>query len=91
MAGGVDKSYVIEVGKLAGLPIEVVSRARGVLKELESKHIGKACVNQDQLQFFDDTESRKHKAIIDELKNVDINNLTPMQAFEKLNEIKKKT
>lgn len=91
MAGGVDKSYGIEVGKLAGLPIEVVSRARGVLKELESKHIGKASINQDQLQFFDDTESRKHKAIIDELKNVDIDNLTPMQAFEKLNEIKKKT
>lgn len=89
--GGVDKSYGIEVGKLAGLPMEVVSRSRGVLKDLESKHIGKAAVSPDQLQFFDDKEVRKHKAIIDELKDVDVNNLTPIEAIAKLNEIKKKT
>ncbi|MBI4975443.1 DNA mismatch repair protein MutS [Candidatus Peregrinibacteria bacterium] len=36
--GGIDKSYGIEVAKLAGLPVDIISRARGVLKELETKN-----------------------------------------------------
>ena len=50
--GGVDKSYGIEVAKLAGLPVDVVSRARGVLKELENRHIKKDRVSPDQIDLF---------------------------------------
>ena len=88
--GGVDKSYGIEVAKLAGLPADIITRARGVLKELESKHIQKNKVNPDQAAMFEDKSVREHKGIMEDLKNVDVNNLTPMQALEKLHEIKRK-
>jgi len=95
--GGVDKSYGIEVAKLAGLPLDVVSRARGVLHELETRHIQKSRVSPDQMDLFK-AEDRKHeklrKSYGDLLKNldeVDVNNLTPIEALHKLNEIKKKS
>ncbi|MBI2634422.1 DNA mismatch repair protein MutS, partial [Candidatus Peregrinibacteria bacterium] len=52
MEGGIDKSYGIEVAKLAGLPADVVGRARGVLTELETKHIRKfESQNREQRQI----------------------------------------
>lgn len=88
--GGVDKSYGIEVAKLAGLPVELVSRARGVLQELETKHIQKNKISPDQIPMFEDKSAREHKGIMEDLKNVDLNNLTPLQALQKLHEMKKK-
>ena len=95
MDGGVDKSYGIEVAKLAGLPAEVVSRARGVLTELENKHIQKTKVHKDQIEMFED---RKHNALHDseraalaELKAIDVNNMTPLEAMHKLENIKQKS
>ena len=94
--GGVDKSYGIEVAKLAGLPVEVVSRARGVLKELENRHIKKDRVSPDQIDLFGDGQSREHGKIaqhdnklIGELKKMDVDNMTPLQAIQKLNDMKK--
>jgi len=93
--GGVDKSYGIEVAKLAGLPVEIVSRARGVLTELETKHIQKNRVNKDQIELFEDEKERKHKAlnqaVINEIKDIDVDNMTPLEAMKKLDEIKKKS
>lgn len=86
--GGVDKSYGIEVAKLAGLPGSVVSRARGVLDELETRHIKKTRVSPDQIELF--KEDRQHSGIVAELKNLDINKLTPLEALQKLSEMKKK-
>ncbi|MFA5820972.1 MAG: DNA mismatch repair protein MutS [Candidatus Gracilibacteria bacterium] len=88
--GGVDKSYGIEVAKLAGLPVEVVSRARGVLEELESKHIQKSRVSKDQIPMFETDGARKHAGLINELKGMDVNKMTPMEAIRRLDEIKKK-
>ena len=95
VGGGVDKSYGIEVAKLAGLPVNVVSRARGVLKELESRQIKKDRVSPDQIDLFGDGQNREHGKIaahdnklIGELKKMDVNNMTPLQAIQKLNEIK---
>lgn len=94
--GGVDKSYGIEVAKLAGLPSEIIGRARGVLEDLETKHISKGRINPDQATLFH--EARKHaeldsahKAVMKDLSALDIDNLTPMQALQKLSDIKKKS
>lgn len=94
--GGVDKSYGIEVAKLAGLPVNVVSRARGVLCELESKRITKKRVNPDQIEMFEDRRAvsgikKSHREVLKDLQDVDVNNLTPIEALRKLNEMKKKS
>ena len=90
--GGIDKSYGIEVAKLAGLPQDVVGRARGVLGELESKHIKKGRQSESQMGLFEEREARsvKNEAAMNELKEVDVNSMTPLEAMRKLDEIKKK-
>lgn len=93
VAGGVDKSYGIEVAKLAGLPIEVVSRARGVLKEMEKRQVKNLKNSNDQISLFPERESAglKHpiNKFLEELKQLNVENLTPLQALQKLDEIKK--
>ncbi len=84
--GGVDKSYGIEVAKLAGLPTELINRSKEVLKDLEQKQIQSSTVAPNQLEIFQ--ENRKQSGLEKELKNIDINNLTPIQALERLNKIK---
>ncbi|OGJ41988.1 DNA mismatch repair protein MutS [Candidatus Peregrinibacteria bacterium RIFCSPLOWO2_01_FULL_39_12] len=76
--GGVDKSYGIEVAKLAGLPVNVVSRARGVLKELENRHIKKDRVNPDQIDLFGNGGNREHGKIASR-----DGDMTPLQAIQK--------
>lgn len=92
--GGVDKSYGIEVAKLAGLDRDIVGRARGVLHELENRHIQRGKVHKDQIDMFG--EKREHKGVsdkeknaLDELKKVDVNKMTPIEAMQALNDIKK--
>ncbi len=90
VAGGVDKSYGIEVAKLAGLPVDIISRARGVLSELETKHIKKLKLSPDQQDLFD-KDARKHKGILKDLNEIDVDSLTPLEALQKLNEMKKRS
>lgn len=90
--GGVDKSYGIEVAKLAGLPLDVVGRSRGVLAELESKHISRQKFNPDQISIFEREKagiSANEKKIFEDIRGIDVNMLTPMEALQKLNEMKK--
>jgi DNA mismatch repair protein MutS len=93
-AGPADRSYGIEVGKLAGLPPEVVVRAREVLHEHESAeqqttaHLSPgapAIEPQMQLTMFTPLSQR----IVDRLKEADLNHLTPMEAMNLLWELKK--
>ena len=103
--GGSEHSFGIHVAKLAGMPSSIVQRANQILKDLEqgarnqepaSKNQekiggGKASVsapNGMQLSFFqlDDPVLEQIRA---EVKNMDINNLTPLEALNKLSEIKK--
>jgi DNA mismatch repair protein MutS len=87
--GGVDKSYGIHVAQLAGLPKAVLHRAREVLYELESD--GKQAKplkkkeKEAQMPLFGE-KSELEKA----LDNIDINSLTPLEALNKLYELKKK-
>jgi DNA mismatch repair protein MutS len=86
--GGADRSYGIEVGRLAGLPVEVLTRARTVLSRLEGEHVvargeGKQEPSQapaTQLGLF----GTPADAVIERLREVDINRMTPLQALEAL-------
>ena len=86
--GGADRSYGIHVGQLAGLPRPVVQRAGEILHQLE-KSSGKAIkINPEsprQLALFPETNP-----LIDELKAMDVNTLSPIEALNKLYEWKRK-
>ncbi len=80
-----NKSYGIDVAKIAGLPKEILDNARHNLQELESKSIS---IKQNTL--FEEKEiNKKDEKIKEELDNIDINNITPMQALDILNKLKK--
>ncbi len=91
--GGADGSYGIEVAALAGIPHSVVVRARAILKELESDMPERRTVTvayeepQDEQISFTGGISEQ---IIEEIRNIDINTLTPIEAMTVLYEIKKK-
>jgi DNA mismatch repair protein MutS len=95
--GGADYSYGIQVAQMAGLPLFVTNRAKEILTNLESKEltpyeVKKAKLakikNPDdfQINLFEmkDNELRKH------ISDLSINELTPLEALNKLNELKKK-
>ena len=92
--GAADRSYGIEVGKLAGLPPEVVVRAREVLHEHENAeqettaHLSPGAREpepQMQLTMFTPLSQK----IVDRLREADLNNLTPLEALNLLHELKK--
>ncbi|HEY1524964.1 MAG TPA: DNA mismatch repair protein MutS [Candidatus Angelobacter sp.] len=92
--GAADRSYGIEVGKLAGLPPEVIVRAREVLHEHESAeqqttaHLSPGASEpppQMQLTMFTPLSQK----IVDRLRDADLNNLTPLEALNLLHELKK--
>jgi DNA mismatch repair protein MutS len=86
--GGSDRSYGIHVGQLAGLPSPVVQRAEQILLQLE-KSSGKAInLNPElphQMALFPETNP-----LLEELRNLDINGLSPIEALNKLYEWKRK-
>jgi DNA mismatch repair protein MutS len=96
--GGSEHSFGIHVAQMAGMPKSIVSRAAEILKEMElsQKDNVPARLSSDigqkregyQLSFFQ-LEDPVLKQIRDEIKNININNLTPIEALNKLNEIKK--
>jgi DNA mismatch repair protein MutS len=98
LRGGVDRSYGIEVAKLAGLPHEVVQRAHRILTDLEEgilesgieKEIRDTRKDDErQMHIFDEKMPERKHAAIKELENLDLNNLTPIEALRKLDEFKK--
>ncbi len=90
--GGADGSYGIEVAKLAGVPTNVVSRARTILKELENTSSPISIGDAQKDSFAEDAlqisfSSNAGNEIIDEIKMIDINTLTPIEAMQKLYDI----
>ncbi len=84
-AGGADRSYGIEVGRLAGLPRPVLKRARALLRQLEGHHRmaprdRAADEAAGQLALF----GAEQHTIVDELKGLDPNTMTPLQALDTL-------
>ncbi len=86
--GGADRSYGIHVGQLAGLPRPVVQRAGEILQQLEASS-GKAVrinpLAPRQLALFPETNP-----LLDELKGIDVNGLSPIEALNKLFEWQRK-
>ena len=96
--GGSEHSFGIHVAQMAGMPKSVVKRANEILVDLEkprdkktiSKNLGSIADNREgvQLSFFQ-LDDPVLKGIRDQIAATDINNLTPMEALNKLYEIKK--
>ncbi len=104
--GGADKSYGIEVARVAGLPKQILDRSKDILGILENqREIVDKRMGGEQLGLFGTpvkkevevlppknnniVENRKIKIIEERLENLDINSLTPMDAFLLVNELKK--
>ncbi len=87
--GSADKSYGIQVANLAGVPKPVLKRAKELLKELEQADIvnNKNQPNGTQTTLFTSTNT---ETILEELRNVDINTLTPIEAINVLCELREK-
>lgn len=94
--GGSAHSFGIHVAKMAGMPASIVRRANEVLKTLEKEQgqgsIGKPAIEGSQegiqLSFFQ-LDDPVLSQIRDQILNLDVDNLTPIEALNKLNEIKK--
>ena len=91
--GGTDDSYGIEVAKLAGVPSEVVKRARVILDEIESGSVAyapqKAAKTEPEFDLFSTLVSQKDSEAADRIRSLDINTLTPIEAMNVLFELKK--
>ena len=89
LPGGVAHSFGIHVARMAGMPLEVVKRAERILKQLENKKEKKD--NSIQLSLFQLEEDPLLTSIRDELKEIDINKISPLEAFDILRTLKQKT
>ena len=104
--GGADKSYGIQVAKLAGVPDSVIERAKEIVEELSANDITSVTknitpatagtkkkkehldeVDLTQMSLFDTV---KDDDILEELKTIDVGNLTPIEALNKLYELQNK-
>ena len=87
------KSYGIHVAKIAGVPSEIRKKAASKLRELESGS-SSSPLSSDQISFFGHSivsdEENEYEEVIDEIKDINLNNITPMEAMLKLKEIQDK-
>jgi len=92
LPGGTDKSYGIHVAKLAGVPKPVLERSKEILDELEStfqkEATGSLSKHKTKESDKDSLFVQKHKSILEKLSSTDIDNLTPLEAINLLNQIK---
>ena len=93
LPGGTDKSYGIHVAKLAGLPNTILERSREILEELEStfqkEATGEHLARHKTKESDKDTLFvQKQKSVLEKLALTDVNNLTPIEAINLLNQIK---
>ena len=97
--GGSEHSFGIHVAKMAGMPKSIVKRANDILKQLEADNRQQGIASKPmaevgetrggmQLSFFQ-LEDPVLCQIRDEISNLDVNNLTPLEALNKLNDIKR--
>ena len=97
--GGSEHSFGIHVAKMAGMPKSIVSRANEILKQLEKENRQEGISGKSvkavtapaagyQLSFFQ-LDDPVLSQVRDEIRDLDVNNLTPIEALNKLNEIKR--
>lgn len=94
--GGADQSFGIEVAKLAGVPDSVVKRAKVILRELESNAVQIEFKAEDSIIEEEENDIQYNftangkQEILEILKTVDVNTLTPIEAMQTLYDLKKK-
>ncbi len=94
--GAADKSYGIHVAELAGIPKEITSNAKAILEKLE-KNSSKSSVQGDSKKTIEKDTAREqldmfnasNHLVVQAIKNIDLNNLTPLEAINELNRLKK--
>ena len=97
--GGSEHSFGIHVAKMAGMPKSIVNRANEILKQLEKENRQEGITGKSvkavatpaegyQLSFFQ-LDDPVLSQVRDEIRDLDVNNLTPIEALNKLNEIKR--
>ena len=96
VAGGSEHSFGIHVAKMAGMPQQVLQRARKLLKKLEKTHSSEALTDQiksvtkDEMQLsFFNLDDPLLEELREDILDIDIDTLTPVEALMKLNEIKR--
>ncbi len=87
VAGKADRSYGIHVAKLAGLPIDVIRRAQAVLSQLEQPETRSDLI-QEQLPLTSEPLPHPHP-IIEEVKQIDLFSMTPLDALNRLAELQR--
>ncbi len=89
--GGTDDSYGIEVAKLAGIPNEVIARAKVILAETEARA---RAMKDKEIEIDDDIaitlDDCINDSVIDDIRAADLNNMSPFEAMALLNELQKK-
>jgi DNA mismatch repair protein MutS len=95
--GPADKSYGIHVARLAGVPPTVVERARVILETLEAEHLdesGRPKVPPRQTRRTKDRQlalfGSQHHPLLDELRELNLDQMTPLEALERLHGLRKK-
>lgn len=95
--GRANESYGIHVAKLADLPEELIERAKVILNELESKGTDTAAAPLEQLTFFEEPANNKkierkpkEEAVLNELKEMNLLEMTPLDAMNVLYKLQKK-
>ena len=98
--GGSEHSFGIHVAEIAGMPRSIVNRANVILKQLEDDNAGVGGAGKPNVQHIDEPKDGVQLSffqlddpvltqIRDEILGLDVNNLTPVEALNKLNDIKK--
>jgi DNA mismatch repair protein MutS len=100
--GSADQSYGVQVARLAGIPQTVIKRAKEILKNLEEHELSpqglsaqtkrKLLSESNQMDIFDailEKDEAKNQ-LLEEIKKIDVNNLTPLEAIQKLADLKSK-
>ena len=88
--GGADRSYGIEVGRLAGLPAPVIERARAVLRLLEGEQLVAALAGRGVRHAADTTQLAlfvEPHPVVERLRSLDPNQMTPMEALKALDDL----
>jgi DNA mismatch repair protein MutS len=93
LPGGTDKSYGIHVAKLASVPQSILDRSKEILEELESTFEKEATGSHLSRHKTKETNKdllfvQKHKSVLEKLAATDVNNLTPIEAINLLNQIR---
>ena len=91
--GAIDKSYGINVAKLANLPTDVIVRASDILNKLEENEkidTKKLSINNYVAPLVYDSKSDSEVYVLNEIKNLSLYEMSPLDAMNKLNELKKK-